>query len=90
MVPKLLPTVPVQRHVFPAAFFHVAVAVEPTLRQVIARFSKRLDSMGEASVRAAAAKRVKIMDFILSIQVAECVNFGMDCNSQVSVQDVTM
>ena len=45
--PKLLPTVPVQLHVLPAAFFHVAVADWPTFRQVIERFERRPEA-GEA------------------------------------------
>ena len=70
MVPKLLPTAPVQRHVFPAAFFQVAVAVAPTLRHVTARFERGGESMGEADVSAAAAvKSVKMVDFILDDSV---------------------
>ena len=33
--PKLLPTIPVHVHFFPAAFFHCAAAVCPTVKQVI-------------------------------------------------------
>jgi hypothetical protein len=57
LVPKLLPTAPVQRHVLPAAFFQVAVAVAPTLRHVTERFERGGESMGEADVSAAAAVR---------------------------------
>lgn len=39
-VPKLLPTTPVQRQDWPAALVHDAVAVAPTVRQVIARLSR--------------------------------------------------
>lgn len=70
LVPKLLPTTPVQRHVFPAAFFQVAVAVAPTLRHVTARFSRCSGSTGELDVRAAAvARNVKMMDRIVDIRV---------------------
>ncbi len=65
-LPKLLPTTPVQRHVLPAAFVHVAVAVAPTLKQDTARFSRTSASIGEAKVTAVAARRVKRMDFIVS------------------------
>lgn len=50
--PKLLPTMPVQRHVRPAALVHVAVAVEPTVRQVIARFSRVGDAETPTAKRA--------------------------------------
>ena len=49
--PKLLPTAPVHLQVLPAAFFHVAVAVWPTFRQVIARLEKRPE-VGEAEAMA--------------------------------------
>lgn len=39
LVPKLLPTTPVHRQVLLAELVHVAVAVAPTVRHVIARFS---------------------------------------------------
>ena len=42
--PKLLPTTPVQRHDWPAALVHDAVAVAPTLRQDIARLSRAGDA----------------------------------------------
>lgn len=35
-LPKLLPTVPLHLQVWPAAFVHVAVAVDPIARHVIA------------------------------------------------------
>jgi hypothetical protein len=67
LVPKLLPTAPVQRHVFPAAFFQVAVAVAPTLRHDTERFERGGESMGEAEVSATAAVRsVKRVDFIMN------------------------
>ena len=70
LVPKLLPTAPVQRHVLPAAFFHVAVAVAPTLRHVTVRLERGGESMGEAEVSAAAAaKRVRRVDFIVDDSV---------------------
>jgi hypothetical protein len=47
--PKLLPTTPLQRQDCPAAFVHDAVAVAPTLRQDIARFS----TAGDAETRVA-------------------------------------
>lgn len=67
-VPKLLPTTPLHRHVWPAAFFQLAVAVAPILRHVTERFERSSDSMGEAEVRdaTAAAKRANSMDFIVS------------------------
>lgn len=37
LVPKLLPTTPVNEHVWPSLFVHVAVAVAPTSRQVMER-----------------------------------------------------
>ena len=64
LVPKLLPTVPVQRHVFPAEFVHVAVAVAPILRQVTERFSR--DSTGEPRLRAAEASKAKSSNFMMS------------------------
>lgn len=63
-VPKLLPTVPVQRHVFPAEFCHVAVAVAPIFRQVTERFSR--GSTGEPRVRAAKASEAKKSIFMMS------------------------
>ena len=51
LVPKLLPTVPVQEQVCPAAFVHRAVAVEPTVRQV----TERLSSIGFAIANARTA-----------------------------------
>jgi hypothetical protein len=60
-VPKLLPTMPVHLQVLPAAFFHVAVAVEPTSRHVMLRFS----IIGLAIVRAASiAPSVTVMNCI--------------------------
>ena len=46
-------------HVFPAALIHVAVAVAPTFKQVIARFSR--GEAREADVRAVAATRTNFM-----------------------------
>ena len=70
LVPKLLPTAPVQRHVLPAAFFQVAVAVAPTLRHVTERLERGGESTGEAEVSAAAAaKRVRRVDFIVKDSV---------------------
>lgn len=43
LVPKLLPTTPVNEHVWPSPFVHVAVAVAPTSRQVM----ERLLSLGD-------------------------------------------
>jgi hypothetical protein len=61
-VPKLLPTIPVHRQVLPAAFFHVAVAVEPTLRHDMLRFSMT----GLATAKAAStAASVTVMNCIL-------------------------
>ena len=65
LVPKLLPTTPVHLHVFPAAFFQVAVAVAPTFRHVTARFSS--DSTGEADASAAAAKRARLVNFMVML-----------------------
>lgn len=68
LLPKLLPTTPVHRHVLPAAFFHVAVAVEPTFRQVMARLSMS----GEDSVRAEkSAVRERNVRCMLDIVVLE-------------------
>jgi hypothetical protein len=39
-VPKLLPTMPLQRQDWPASLVHDAVAVAPTLTQDIARLSR--------------------------------------------------
>lgn len=63
LVPKLLPTVPVQRQVFPAEFFHVAVAVAPTFRQVTARFSR--DSTGEPKTMVKQARDARTPDFMV-------------------------
>lgn len=62
-VPKLLPTRPVQRHVLPAAFVHVAVAVAPIFRHDTARLPKV--STGEAAVRATVAKIVRTVYFMV-------------------------
>lgn len=48
MGPKLLPTVPVCVQVLPALSVHRAVAEAPTVKQLIARFSRRLFGVGEA------------------------------------------
>ena len=61
-VPKLLPTTPVHRHIFPAEFFQVAVAVALTFKHATVRFSR--DSTGEATVRAAAVNNVRTVDFM--------------------------
>jgi hypothetical protein len=67
-VPKLLPTIPVHLQVLPAAFFHVAVAVEPTLRHVTLRFS----ITGLATVRAASvAPSANVMNCILLVRIIE-------------------
>ena len=50
-LPKLEPTVPVQRHVCPAAFFHVAVADWPTVRQVTARLGREGEGAAVARER---------------------------------------
>jgi hypothetical protein len=64
-VPKLLPTIPVHLQVLPAAFFHVAVAVEPTSRHVTLRFS----ITGLAIVRAASiAPSATVMNCILIVR----------------------
>lgn len=49
----MLPTTPVNRHVLPALFVHVAVAVEPTARQVMERL---LTSASDAEGAATASK----------------------------------
>lgn len=64
LIPKLLPTTPIQRHVFPAAFVQVAVAGAPTLRHVMSRFST--ESMGEADASTARnAARETVVAFIV-------------------------
>jgi ribosomal protein L18E len=65
LVPKLLPTTPVQRHVCPALFFHVAVAVAPILRQVTERLKR--DSRGEAVVRTTRAREVRRVNFMVFV-----------------------
>jgi hypothetical protein len=50
--PKLLPTMPLQRQDWPAALVHDAVAVAPTLRQDIARFSRVGDAETWIATRA--------------------------------------
>ncbi len=50
--PKLLPTMPLQRQDWPAALVHDAVAVAPTLRQVIARLSRVGDPEARIAKRA--------------------------------------
>jgi hypothetical protein len=65
LVPKLLPTVPVQRHVFPVESFHVAVAVAPTLRQVMVRFSRGL--RGEARATDARASEARSSNFMVTV-----------------------
>lgn len=55
LAPKLLPTVPVKVQVLPALLVHCAVAEDPTVRQLIARFS-RVPGAEEATLRPAKAK----------------------------------
>jgi hypothetical protein len=65
-VPKLLPTIPVHLQVLPAALFHVAVAVEPTSRHVMLRFS----ITGLAIVRVASiAPNATVMNCILTVRI---------------------
>lgn len=67
MVPKLLPTTPVHRHVFPAAFVQVAVALAPTFKHVTERFER--GSRGEADTRAVVASDMRRAGFIVMFEV---------------------
>ena len=55
LAPKLLPTTPVKVHFLPAALVQEAVAVWPTRRHVIARFSRT----GEATERLARTRTTR-------------------------------
>lgn len=56
LVPKLLPTTPVNEHVWPSPFVHVAVAVAPTSKQVMERLLSLGDrastAIGRTAIRA--------------------------------------
>ena len=55
--PKLLPTAPVHVQAFPALSVHRAIALAPTVRQLIARFS-RISGVGEAIAMLAKARNM--------------------------------
>ena len=81
LVPKLLPTVPVQRHVSPAEFFHVAVAVAPIFRQVMERFSR--GSTGEPKARAAKASDVRSSNFMMNSRPSEFCAQNREINVEI-------
>lgn len=62
-VPKLLPTVPVHRHVLPALLVQTAVAVAPGVRHVIARFDRDSNGLVEASE----------VSTLASVRVCKCI-----------------
>lgn len=57
-MPRLVPTVPVHEHCWPIALVHLAVAVDPTLRQVIAA----------EAVEDAAKRNVNVVSVILKFE----------------------
>ena len=67
----MLPTIPVQVQVFPALLVHRAVAVAPTVRQPIARFS-RISGVGEVVTMDAKARSKAVEKNIMDDDVQKC------------------
>lgn len=65
-MPKLDPTIPIQVQFSSAAFFHLAVAVDPTSRQVI-------DADAGERARTTRARFKRIVMFVIKVESADHV-----------------